>query len=171
VRRITAELRATAGRIFANWVVRVTNLPHYRARPDVRLSDLKIGMPELVIAAIDALTAHDPMLRAEPNAAAAEAAVTLARGRAAHAFSLSDVLAELQELRVEFLAAFWRIFDTSPAPDAPGSAPRELMERFIRLGGDLLIAVSQDWVSRLEGQLGNGVPSVAGAQTIAGEGA
>lgn len=162
VRRITAELRAAAGRIFANWVVRVTNLPHYRAQPDVRLSDLKTGMPELVIAAIDALTAHDPTLRAEPNAAAA-AAVTLSRSRAAHGCSLSDILAELQELRVEFFAAFWRMIDSSPTSDLLGSAPRELMERFIRLGGELLIAVSQDWVSRLEGQYG------AGAQAIAGE--
>jgi len=146
---MNAELRIAAGHIFANWLVRVTNLPHLRARPDLRLSDVKAGMPELVIAAIDALAAHDPIVRPEPNAAAAAAAVTLARARAAHAFSLGDVLAELQELRSEFFAAVWRINDAAPALAPRNAAPRDLMERFVGLGGALLIAVSEDWVTRL----------------------
>lgn len=210
-RQMNGELRLAAGRIFANWVVRVTNLPHFRARPDLRLTDVKPGMPELVIAAIDALAAHDPVLQPEPTAAATAAAVSLSRARAAHAFSLGDVLAEIQELRTEFLAAVWRIVDAAPGaaadlavgsaagpaaatfpgvvdvrsvapshaapsrpalepatalaptPPRPETPPRDLMERFVGLGGDLLIAVSEDWVARLESQARRATPGLAQA--------
>jgi len=148
-RQVNAELRGDAGRIFANWVVRVTNLPQFRARPDLGLAEVKRGMPELVVAAIDALAMPDPVLAPDPNGAAAAAAVALARSRATHGFALGEVLTDVQELCHELSAAVWRAVDAAPGRE---DALRDLIDRALVLGGDLLIAVSHDWVARISDQ-------------------
>jgi hypothetical protein len=162
--RVHASLRADAGRLLANWVVRIANLPVYRARPDLRLEQVMEGLPTLLHAALQAVSTADPALDPEPAARAAEVATEHGRRRAAGGFPIGAVLAELRELHGALLAEVWRIADepAQPAPSAqsvapptappglPGDAggmPRSVVERLAATMDSLFEAAAEGWVA------------------------
>lgn len=140
---LNTALRQEAGRLFANWVVRAMNLPQFRARPDLPLAAVKTGMPELVVATLEAVSTADPALNPEVQMAVAQAAVALARRRAVQGFSLREVLTELQEWSLELLTAVWRAVDDQPTL---AGAPRVVIERLAQLTFEAATAVAEDWI-------------------------
>ena len=156
--RVQATLRADAGRLLANWVVRIANLPVYRARPDLRLDQVMEGLPPLLHAALQAVSTPDPGLDPEPAARAAEVAAEHGRRRAAAGFPIGAVLAELRELHGALLAEVWRIADEPPQPTDPAAAPpglpgdaagtpRSVVERLAATIDALFEATAEGWVA------------------------
>jgi hypothetical protein len=151
--RVQAALRADVGRVLANWVLRIANLPVYRARPDLALDQLMDGLPRLVHAVLHAIATPDPALDPDPATHAAETAAEHARRRAAAGFPAGAVLAELRELHVELLAQLWRIVDetlVATSADAPATSPtdaawmpRSTIERLAMTIGDLSAAAAE----------------------------
>jgi hypothetical protein len=145
--RLQAALRAEAGRLLANWIVRIANLPVYRARPDLRLDQLMDGLPGVVHAVLQAIATPDPGVEPEPGSRAAEVAAAHARRRAQVGFPVGAVLAELRELHAEVLAQLWRLVDEQ-APVADESVtPRALIDRLAIAVGELQIAAAEAWVA------------------------
>ena len=141
--RLQAGLRADAGRLLANWVVRIANLPVYRARPDLALDQLMDGLPGLVHAVLRAVATTDPGLETDPATHAADVAADLARRRAAAGFSAGAIQAEFCELHLEVLSQVWRLVDeTSTAGEATWT-PRATIERLAGTIGELSVAAAE----------------------------
>jgi hypothetical protein len=168
--RLQAGLRADAGRLLANWVVRIANLPVYRARPDLALDQLMDGLPAVVHAVLHAAATPDPGLDPDPAARAAEAAAEHARRRAAAGFPVDAVLAEFRELHLELLTQLWRIATETAPPtkvDAEPAAavdfawvPRMMIERLAATVGDLSVATVETFGAMPPGEAA-GEPTAA----------
>jgi hypothetical protein len=162
--RLQAALRADAGRILANWIVRIANLPVYRARPDLALDQLMDGLPALVHAALQATATPDPAVEPEPSARAAEVAAEHGRRRAAAGFPVGAVLTEFRELHAEVLGQLWRVMDAAAAPEAPeatAGTPRALLERLAAAVGEMSAAAADAWAATGPGGLPAATPAPA----------
>src|SRR5687768_5931520 len=60
--RVTLELQEQSSRIVANWALRVSTFPTFRATPDINLAQLQEGVPELLDAVLAAIASPDPAL-------------------------------------------------------------------------------------------------------------
>jgi hypothetical protein len=142
--RAAVLLRDQAARIMANWALRVANLPAFRAMPDLSLSQLQDTMPEILDAALVAIATSDPTVDPEPLQRAVDLAAMHGRKRAEDSFSIGDLLAEFQQLRVEAWAALWRVIEE----DAQlFDTLRALQERLSHTLDSLMIAAAESWVA------------------------
>src|SRR5262245_33969470 len=106
--RVTLELHEQSSRILANWALRVSTLPAFRATPDLNLAQLQNDMPALLDAVLAAVATPDPALDPETQARVAELATGHGRTRAADGFAIGVLISELNELRAELWAAILR---------------------------------------------------------------
>lgn len=141
--RVAALLSRQTHRIVANWVLRVANLPEFRATPNLGLNQLQDGIPALLEAALTAVGTSDPTIDPAPLEWAQELAAAHGRAREAEGFTIGVVLAEYQQLRMEVWAALWRIVDADPTP---ADVPRELQSRLSSTFDSLAIAAAEAWV-------------------------
>jgi hypothetical protein len=142
--RAAAVLRDQASRIAANWVLRVANLPAFRALPDLTLSQLQDTIPEILDAALVAIATSDPSVDPEPLQRALDLAAKHGSKRADEGFSIGDVLAEFQQLRTEVWAALWRILE---GDELPSDTLRALQGRLSHTFDSLMIAAAESWVA------------------------
>jgi hypothetical protein len=144
VGHLVAYLQAESARIIANWVLRVANLPAFRAVPELALAELQDGVPDLVAAALDALLTPDPDVDLEPLARVTELARRHGRTRATEGFPIGVTLAGFQALRAEIGAAMARAADAEPAL---ADARRELRDRLDHTLDSALIHAAEAWVA------------------------
>jgi hypothetical protein len=145
--RLQAALRSEAGRLLANWIVRIANLPVYRAQPNLRLDQLMDGLPAVVHAMLQSIGTADPAVEPEPGARAVEVAAAHARRRAQAGFPVGAVLAELRELHAELLTQLWRLLDELSTTAETAAAPRSLIDRLAAAIGELQIAAADAWTA------------------------
>ncbi len=142
--RAATLLRDQAARIMANWALRVANLPAFRARPDLSLSQLQDTIPEILDAALVAMATSDPTVDPESLQRALDLAAMHGRKRAEESFAIGDLLEEYQQLRAEVWAALWRVIEG----DAQlFDALRALQERLSHTFDSLMIAAAESWVT------------------------
>lgn len=142
--RAAAMLRDQASRIAANWVLRVANLPAFRALPDLTLSQLQDTIPEILDAALVAIATSDPSVDPEPLQRALDLAAEHGRKRADEGFAIGDVLAEFQQLRTEVWAALWRVLE---GDELLSDSLRELQGRLSHTFDSLMIVAAESWVA------------------------
>jgi hypothetical protein len=164
--RLQAALRSEAGRLLANWIVRIANLPVYRAQPNLRLDQLMDGLPAVVHAVLQSIGTADPGVEPEPGARAVEVAAAHARRRAQAGFPVGAVLAELRELHAELLSQLWRLLDELTPTGETVAAPRTSIDRLAAAIGELQIAAADAWATVMlpaEGQTNEAKPPAADA--------
>src|SRR3954447_13592479 len=93
--RVSQEIREQSSRILANWSLRVTTIPEFRATPDVNLAQLQEGIPELLDAAIASIAASDPALDPAMQERADDLATTHGQRRAHDGYSIGVLISEL----------------------------------------------------------------------------
>src|SRR4051812_29828766 len=84
--RIIAGLREQQSRVIANWAVRISTLPVFRATPELALGDLQSGVPALLDAALAAIEVSNSDLDDLPLEQARTIAATHGRQRFADGF-------------------------------------------------------------------------------------
>ena len=142
--RAAAMLRDQASRIAANWVLRVANLPTFRALPELTLNQLQDTIPEILDAALVAIVTSDPSVDPEPLQRALDLAAEHGSKRANEGFAIGDVLAEFQQLRTEVWAALWRILE---GDELLSDSLRELQGRLSHTFDSLMIVAAESWVA------------------------
>ena len=142
VARAAGLLQEQVSRITANWVLRVGNIPAFRAIPDLSLSQVQDSIPQLLDAALSAMATSDPTIDPESLQHAIDLAAEHGRKRANAGFMIGVVLAEFQLLRQEVWSALWRIVDADPLL---AEAPRELQSRLSHTFDSLMIAAAESW--------------------------
>jgi hypothetical protein len=140
--RVAALLREQTGRIIANWVVRIANMPAFRAMPTLALDQLQDAIPELLDAVLFAIASSDPTMDAEPLDRALHLADEHGRRRARQNLAIGVVLAEYQQLRAEVWLALWREVDANPEL---ADAPRMIQSRLNFAFGGLDVAAAEGW--------------------------
>ncbi|HEV2107295.1 MAG TPA: RsbRD N-terminal domain-containing protein [Thermomicrobiales bacterium] len=143
VASIIELLRGDADRIVANWVLRVANMPAFRAWPDLGLDQLKDAVPDLIDATMTAMSTTEPERDLEPRARAVEIAAELGRGRGRDGFPIGAVLAEFQTLREELRSALSRVVGDDPARY---DVARNLEEQLIQTVDAAVIEAAEAWV-------------------------
>ena len=147
--RVMGTLRAEASRITTNWVLRVANLPAFRAVPNLHLTQIQDVMPDILQATLVALATPDPAVDPEPLARVGSLASEHGGRRAASGFPIGVALAEFQELRAELWAAILR----AAAEDvALADAPLELQERLNRAIDTAMIQAAEAWAATAAGR-------------------
>jgi hypothetical protein len=146
--RVSLELPEQASRMLANWSLRVSTIPEFRATPDINLAQLQEGMPELLDAVIVAISASDPALDPEIQTRAAELATAHGQRRATAGFSIGLLIAELHELRAELWATILRIVETDPEL---AEIPATLQDRLARTFDPLIVDAAEAWVETKAG--------------------
>jgi hypothetical protein len=146
--RVTLGLQEQASRILANWSLRVSTIPEFRATPNINLAQLQEGMPELLDVATMAISASDPTLDPEIQIRAAELATTHGQRRATAGFSIGLLIAELHELRAELWAAILRIVETDPEL---AEIPATMQDRLARTFDPLIVDAAEAWVETKAG--------------------
>lgn len=146
--RVSQGMRDQSGRILANWSMRVTTIPEFRATPDINLAQLQEGMPELLEAALAAIAASDPAIDSAVQTRADELATAHGRRRASEGFSIGVLIAELQELRAELWAAILRIVEIDPALS---DVLITIQERLGRTFDPLIVEAAEAWVAAQAG--------------------
>ncbi len=144
VARIIAGLREQQTRVIANWAVRVSTLPVFRASPGLGLDDIQRDIPALLDAALAAVEVGDHAVDDLPLEQASTLAARHAAARHAHGFGLPVVLAEMHALRQETWSALWRMMER--APNLLGSL-REVERRLSETFDSLAIAAAEGWSS------------------------
>ena len=142
VPRIVAQVWEQKSRIIANWLLRVANLPAFRAMPDLRLEDVQRHIPEVLDGALTAIATSDPTLDPEPLARATNLASAHGRARLSDDFSVGDVLAEFHALRREVGSALWRVVDGDSGSIA---ILREIDTRLSTTFDAIAIAAAEAW--------------------------
>lgn len=108
---VASGLRDASSRILDNWAIRVSTMPLFRAIPDLTLTELKQRMPEVLDAALLAVTSSSfavDLMPLEDAVARGEE-----HGRSRHdVASLDVVLAEFHALRREIRSQLWRVAAT-----------------------------------------------------------
>jgi len=145
VGQVIDQLRDDAARLIANWVLRVANMPAFRAWPDLSLVELQESVPALLNATLLAMRSPDPSRDPEPVSRAIEAAERHGQARADDAFPIGVLIAEFQALRAELRTAILRI--TEGAPEMVDVA-RELEGRLIQTFDAATIAAAEGWAER-----------------------
>jgi hypothetical protein len=146
--RVSQEMLEQSSRILANWSLRVTTIPEFRASPDIHLAQLQEGVPELLEAVLSAMAASDPALEPEIQARTVELATTHGQRRATEGFSIGVLIAELQELRAELWAAILRVTEADPAL---AEIPATLQDRLARTFDPLIVDAAEAWVETQAG--------------------
>jgi hypothetical protein len=132
-------LRDDTDRIVANWVIRVANMPAFRAWPELGLDKLKDTIPDLIDAMLTIVSVDDP----EALARVVEIAAEHGRERARNGFPIGAVLAEYQALREELHTVLHRIADEDLAWQ---EGSRELERRVNHVIDAALIDAAEAWV-------------------------
>ena len=107
---VASALRDASPRILDNWAIRVSTMPLFRAIPDLTLADLRQRMPEVLDAALLAVTSSAFAVDLMPLDDAIARGEEHGRSRSAVA-SLDVVLAEFHALRREIRNQLWRVAD------------------------------------------------------------
>jgi hypothetical protein len=141
--RVTLELQEQASRILANWALRVSTFPVFRATPDINLAQLQDGMPELLDAVLAAIASQEPALDPDAQYRIAELASAHGRKRATDGFSIGVLISELSELRAELWAAILRITEDDLAL---AGTPLLLQERLSGTFDPLIVDAAEAWV-------------------------
>lgn len=136
-------LRDDSDRIVANWVIRVANMPAFRAWPELGLDELKDTIPDLIDATLTIVSVDDPERDPEALARVVEIAAEHGRERARNGFPIGAVVAEYQALREELHIVLHRIADEDLAW-REGS--RELERRVNHVIDAGLIDAAEAWV-------------------------
>ena len=144
VARVGALLRAQQGRIAANWALRVATLPAFRAMPDLALGDVQRRIPELLDAALIAISSSDPTVDPRPLEYATKLAAAHGRARLQDDFGIGDVLAEFHALRREVWAVLWRTVELKGVSAEP---MRELESRLSETFDALTVAAAEAWAA------------------------
>lgn len=158
VARMAAALRAQESRIVANWAVRVSTLPTFRANPDIALDDLQRHIPELLNAALTALATSDPDVDPEPIERATAIAAAHGATRRREDVAISVMIAEFYALRSEIWNAAWRLAKVSP------TLIRHFDVRLSETFFDLVGAAAEAWVATAPAVLPS--PSRSEAESI-----
>jgi hypothetical protein len=121
--RLVGAIRDDTVRILANWAMRVSTLPAFRAIPELALDELQQDIPELLEAILDAVGLSPYELDPIPIEEVTQRAEAHGARRAA-TFSVDCVLSEIQVLQREVRSSIWR-----NAQDVPPGALHEFDER------------------------------------------
>jgi hypothetical protein len=121
--RLVGAIRDDTVRILANWAMRVSTLPAFRAIPELALGELQEDIPELLEAILDAVGLSPYELDPIPIEEVTHRAEAHGARRAA-TFSVDCVLSEIQVLQREVRSAIWR-----NAQDLPSATLHEFDER------------------------------------------
>jgi hypothetical protein len=143
VARVTLELQDQTSRIVANWALRVSTFPAFRATPDINLAQLQQGVPELLDAALAAIASPDPALDPDMQTRIAELASAHGRKRASEGFAIGVLISELNELRAELWAAILRITEDDLTL---AGTPLLLQERLAGTFDPLIVEAAEAWV-------------------------
>jgi len=107
---VASALRDASPRILDNWAIRVSTMPLFRAIPHLTLADLRQRMPEVLDAALLAVTSSAFAVDLMPLDDAIARGEEHGRARSDVA-SLDVVLAEFHALRREVRSQLWRVAD------------------------------------------------------------
>jgi hypothetical protein len=142
--RLAGLIRDEAPRILANWSMRITTLPAFRAVPELALDELQEDMPDLLESIVEAVSLSpyefDPM----PMESVARKAATHGVARA-NSFPIDVVLSEIQILQREVRNAIWR-----NAQEMPVAVIHEFDERLNEVFELAERSVVASWVRRYE---------------------
>ncbi len=105
---VASALRDASPRILDNWAIRVSTMPLFRAIPDLTLADLRQRMPDVLDAALLAVTSSSFAVDLMPLGDAVARGEEHGRARRDVA-SLDVVLAEFHALRREVRGQLWRV--------------------------------------------------------------
>ena len=105
---VASALRDASPRILDNWAIRVSTMPLFRAIPDLTLADLRQRMPEVLDAALLAVTSSAFAVDLMPLDDAIARGEEHGRSRRDVA-SIDVVLAEFHALRREIRNQLWRV--------------------------------------------------------------
>jgi len=141
--RVTHALQEQSSRILANWALRVSTFPTFRATPDINLAQLQEGLPELLDALLGAIATPDPALDPILQSRIADLAETQGRKWATDGFSIGVLISELNELRAELWAAILRITEDDPTL---AGTPLLLQERLRAAFDPLIVDAAEAWV-------------------------
>jgi hypothetical protein len=142
--RLAGLIRDDSARILANWAMRVSTLPTFRAIPELALDDLQQDMPDLLNAILAAVNVSPYELDQAPIEAAAIKADAHGSKRA-NTFPIDVVLSEIQALQREVRNAIWR-----NAAEIPVAAVHELDERLNEVFEVAERSIAAAWVKRRE---------------------
>ncbi|HEV2528938.1 MAG TPA: hypothetical protein VGT61_10880 [Thermomicrobiales bacterium] len=138
-----AYLTATAQFALSDWVLRVANLPAFRADPELDLERLRGEIAPLFEAIVDAILVHDPVYDDEPGTRIAEAAGRHGDQRRKIDIPIGTLLTELHELRQVITRAMSGWAETAGRHPALASLTLRL-ERAIDTAS---IAAATSWVA------------------------
>jgi hypothetical protein len=142
--RLAGLIRDDASRILANWSMRITTLPAFRAVPELALDELQEDMPDLLESIVEAVSLSpyefDPM----PMEIVARKAATHGVARA-NSFPVDVVLTEIQILQREVRNAIWRY-----VADVPVTIIHEFDERLNEVFELAERSVVASWVRQHE---------------------
>jgi len=105
---VASALRDASPRILDNWAIRVSTMPLFRAIPDLTLADIRQRMPDVLDAALLAVTSSSFAVDLMPLDDAIARGEDHGRSRCDVA-SLDVVLAEFHALRREIRNQLWRV--------------------------------------------------------------
>jgi hypothetical protein len=141
--RVTLELQEQSSRIVANWALRVSTFPTFRATPDINLAQLQEGVPELLDAVLAAIASPDPALDPDIQTRIAELASAHGHKRTSEGFAIGVLISELNELRAELWAAILRISEDDLTLTG---TPLLLQERIAGTFDPLIVDAAEAWV-------------------------
>ena len=105
---VATALRDASPRILNNWALRVATMPLFRAFPELTLADLRRQIPDILEAALLAVTSSSFAIDLTPLDSAI--ARSEEHGRSRHGIASLDVLlAEFHALRREIRNQLWRV--------------------------------------------------------------
>ncbi len=153
VASIIELLRGDLDRVVANWVLRVANMPAFRAWPDLGLDQLKDAVPDLIDATMIVMSMTNPERDPEPLARAVEIAAEHGRKRGRDGFPIGALLAEFQALREELRSALPRVAGDDLARY---DVARKLEGQLIQTVDAALIEAAEAWVDEVMHQARSG---------------
>ncbi len=117
-RAFATYLTGMAQFALSDWVLRVANLPAFRADPELDLDRLRGEISPLFDAIVEAILVHDPLFDDEPGTRIHQAASRHGDQRQQMGIPIGTLLTELHELRrviVRSMAAWAETSDGQPA--------------------------------------------------------
>ena len=142
-REFAAYLTAMAQFALSDWVLRVANLPAFRADPDLDLVRLRGEIAPLFEAIVDAILVHDPVYDDEPGTRITDAASRHGAQRQKMGIPIGTLLIELHELRRVIARAM-----TGWAETADGQAALTTLSLRLEQAIDAAsVAAATDWAA------------------------
>jgi hypothetical protein len=140
--RLAGLVRDDSARILANWSMRISMLPAFRAVPELALAELQEDMPELLDAIMVAVNRFPYEFGPEPMEAVATKAAAHGAIRA-ETFTVDVVLAEMHVLQREVRNSVWR-----NAGEFPASVLHEFDDRLNEVFEMAEQSIVAAWVER-----------------------